>query len=177
MSEAYRGLMATMSTISSIRCTHFCTSPSLEALQKYFPRSVLPSSTHLKCIEARQYNRIRRPIAITTGLCKYGHPQAIVQYPVDISTGAIQSGMLRLTCPNLVKAIDEYEGVGAVKTFNDEVATREDISKNFDRVNRDWKDIRDQYTTKEEKQFVISKLGDDGDNFLSSGIIGVPLDR
>lgn len=154
----------------------FCTL-NFEILEKYFPKSVKPSNEHLKCLEERQNNKMSRPIAITTGLCKYGYPQASVQYPVDMSTGAAQSGMLRLTCPNLVKEIDEYEGAGAVKSFNVDIATQADVSINYKQVNRDWRKIRSVCMTDVEKQFVRDKLGSDSEHFFSSGIIGVPSDR
>lgn len=42
--------------------------------------------------------------------CKHGFPQAFVFHP---SKTTFNSGLFRLTCPLLVKAVDEYEAQGA----------------------------------------------------------------
>jgi len=63
----------------------------------------------LACIEDRQ---LLHPITCAGGprqLCSHGFPQAFVFHP---SKTTLNSGMFRLCCPLLVKAVDEYEAKG-----------------------------------------------------------------
>jgi len=53
--------------------------------------------------------------------CRHGFPQAVLSNPVGHSTSTgwkPVSGICRLTCPHLVKALDEYEAEGAVAAYN-----------------------------------------------------------
>ena len=150
----------------------------LHELNKYFPNGNVPTNHQMKCIEERQHgNIIKRPIAVSTGVCKYGFPQVLVQHPVDGNSNTTQSGMLRLTCPHLVREIDALEGSGGVKHFNTDVAVLEEVAENFGQVNRDWRQIRDAYMTDEERMIIRQKLGSRADHFLNSGIIGIPMGR
>ena len=145
---------------------------------KHFKLGIKPEIHHLKCIEERQTgSRMKKSIAVSLGHCKYGFPQAVVRRPVDMENGVTQSGMVRLTCPHLVREIDEYEAAGGVSIFNKEFAIKDDVSANFRVVNQDWQIIRNEYSTPEEKTHVKEKLGDRAINFFDSGIIGVPLER
>jgi hypothetical protein len=64
--------------------------------------------------------------------CKHGFPQAFAFDPLTrapwMVNGAelprkskLESGLFRLSCPMLVRAIDEWEGEGAVRAINDEL--------------------------------------------------------
>lgn len=68
--------------------------------------------------------------------CKHGHPQAFAFDPVRRAPWAfgterkskLESGLFRLSCPLLVKAVDEWEAEGAVKRINEEVVSGTDGS-------------------------------------------------
>jgi len=55
--------------------------------------------------------------------CRHGYPQAFMWDPMPVERKAvpIDAGLFRLSCPLLVKAIDEWESEGAVATLNAEV--------------------------------------------------------
>jgi hypothetical protein len=93
--------------------------------------------------------------------------------PVDIKNTSINSGMLRLTCPHLVKLIDDIEGRGGVKLYNESIVESKDVLKNFAHVNEQWRLIKHAAITPEEKEYIEDKLQDKTDDFLNSGIIGI----
>mmetsp|Transcript_10832 Transcript_10832/g.33362 ORF Transcript_10832/g.33362 Transcript_10832/m.33362 type:complete len:365 (+) Transcript_10832:171-1265(+) len=66
-----------------------------------------------------------RPYPLAVGArCKHGFPQAFVWDPLSRQAAGrskrvpVDSGLFRLTCPLLVKAIDEWEAEGAVAEMN-----------------------------------------------------------
>jgi hypothetical protein len=81
--------------------------------------------------------------------------------------------MLRLTCPHLVKLIDEIEGQGGVKLYNERLVEQKDTQKNFALVNEQWRLIKHAAITQEEKSYIDDKLQDKADDFLNSGLIGI----
>ena len=96
-----------------------------------------------------------------------------MQYPVG---GGVSSGMIRLSCPHLVKAVDEYERQGALEEFDailaDEVVG-EKLRRNFLETNLAWREIRGKAVTEEERELMKKKLGEEGaDHLMRSGIIG-----
>lgn len=100
--------------------------------------------------------------------------KAVVRRPVDLKNSIINSGMLRLTCPYLVKLIDDIEGQGGVKRYNEErIVGQQSILDNFSHVNDQWRLIKHAATTQEERDYVAEKLQDRADDFLNSGIIGI----
>ena len=76
-------------------------------LQKAEP----PTKSDLECIESRQLEvKVSRIFAVEKDRCRYGHPRAFIRYPVTYPYGPridekprVSSGMLRLSCPHLVK--------------------------------------------------------------------------
>lgn len=151
---------------------------------------------HLSCcqlgIEQRQLDRPTDGIvAVEAAKCKYGKPRAFVRSPVtrrDIAEKpskaiAISSGMLRLSCPHLVKAIDEMEATGGIEGVNDSLQSQsselgKQYRNSFLSANTAWKSIRAQLCTPEDSIVATEVLGAKGfGNMMESGIIGVTLDK
>lgn len=81
--------------------------------------------------------------------------------------------MLRLTCPHLVKLIDNIEGQGGVQLYNERNVKRKEVQENFAHVNAQWRLIKHAAVTQAEKAYVEEKLQDRADDFFNSGIIGI----
>jgi hypothetical protein len=81
--------------------------------------------------------------------------------------------MLRLTCPHLVKLIDEIEAQGGVEDFNVRISDQARVRKNFAHVNDQWRLIKRASINEEEKEYIENKLHDKAEDFLNSGIIGI----
>lgn len=79
----------------------------------------------------RQLGYTPHPLAVGAR-CRHGFPQAFVWDPLSRQEGGrakrvpVDSGLFRLTCPLLVKAIDEWEAEGAVAALNQRVAAARD---------------------------------------------------
>ena len=97
-----------------------------------------PSEDDIRVIEERHLGHLMSNIIGVGMRCKHGYPQAFAFDPIDRapwafgSTGQrkskLESGLFRLSCPLLVKAIDEWEAEGAVKAINEEVISGADAS-------------------------------------------------
>ena len=76
--------------------------------------------------------------------CRHGFPQAFAFDMVDTyrSTGAVNSGLCRLSCPLLVRAIDEWEADAGVRAFNMQLAARADWRADFRATNTAVADMR-----------------------------------
>ena len=118
--------------------------------------------------------------AIPKNKCKHGFPQAFVQYPIG---GGISSGMVRLSCPHLVKHVDSYENNGGIEYFNSILRNEENeegnvLRNNFKDINLSWQKIRTKSITEKEKQFLEQQIGHDkSNNLINSGIIGITLNK
>lgn len=146
---------------------------------EYFPNSTRPTLEDVKIIEERQIGRPPHSIfAIEKSRCKYGFPQAFVQYPVST---AISSGMIRLACPHLVKGIDTLEAEGGLDFFDAKLANETEdgiLRTTFDKANKAWRTIRDVTVNNEDKKHMVSKLGVEGSEFLmESGLIGCTIGK
>ena len=81
--------------------------------------------------------------------------------------------MVRLTCPHLVKLIDDIERDGGVKKYNERIRNQEDVLSNFENVNEAWRIIKQKIISEEERQCVKDRLGIQSNAFFDSGIIGI----
>lgn len=75
----------------------------------------LATEEDMRCIEERQ---LRHRAGTTIGVsppCRHGFPQA---FAFDPCGHKISSGLFRLSCPFLVKAIDELEDEGGIEDVN-----------------------------------------------------------
>lgn len=93
-------------------------------IEKYFPNCEIPNATMIEVIEKRQIAS-RTPFVVANEKhgCKYGFTQAFLRQPVSgrdnhNELGKLQSGMVRLSCPHLVKEIDTFEEEGGIDQIN-----------------------------------------------------------
>lgn len=91
-------------------------------INKHLPHSEITNATVQEMIEKRQISSSTPQVfANEKHGCKYGFTQAFVRYPVSSlgkQLGQLQSGMLRLSCPHLVKEIDIFEEEGGIDQIN-----------------------------------------------------------
>ncbi len=107
--------------------------------------------------------------------CQHGFPQAFVFHP---SKTAFNSGLFRLTCPLLVKAVDEYEAQGGLAEFNHLMSQDPAMQREFRRVNARHSVIRRQLAEPEQLEPYIAKLGPQVvEQILASGIAGVSPEK
>ncbi len=177
---------------------------SRSEITSLFPTSIPYTAEDKRCIEERQLDRtVNGMFAVEALKCKHGYPRAFVRssitYPAhlyeddatDKTPGMssseypdkmqVSSGMLRLSCPHLVKAIDDLEDNGGIGIVNrqliasqkdDELA--ESLRDSFLAVNRAWADIRACTMSDNDIKVAESYLGVEGaKNMINSGIIGV----
>ena len=93
----------------------------------------------------------------------------------------INSGMVRLSCPHLVKAVDELEKKGGIENFNsrlnasgDEDELAETLRESFLHANKAWANIKAVTMSKADMKAAETYLGKEGaDTMVKSGIIGV----
>jgi hypothetical protein len=145
----------------------------------YFPLAAIPTVSDMEVIESRQIGRpARGTFGVENARCKYGFPQAFVQYPVGRS---ISSGMIRLSCPHLVKAVDEVEAEGGLDSFDSKLAMEAEdgvLRSSFNSTNLAWIAIRNDAVSLKDRDYVQKKLGIEGTKFLmESGIIGCTIGK
>uniref|UniRef100_A0A7S1UER6 Uncharacterized protein n=1 Tax=Phaeomonas parva TaxID=124430 RepID=A0A7S1UER6_9STRA len=75
-----------------------------------------PTEDDRRSLEERQLRHPGNIAAVPCTSCKHGFPQAFFSDPRE--GRRLHSATLRLTCPWLVKAIDEYEAEDGVRKFN-----------------------------------------------------------
>jgi len=115
--------------------------------------------------------------------CQHGFPQAGLSSPIghDTSTGwKPVSGICRLTCPYLVKALDEYEAEGAVAAYNVRLAGGEETPEGriwpaaLDGANQAHRKLRRALISDEDVERVRERLGSaHEDAFMQSGVAGM----
>lgn len=135
-----------------------------------------PSTHHLKCLKERQYQSMT-PLVSTTGKCRYGYPQVTVNSPVHLEKKMASSGMIRLTCPHLVKEIDHLERDGGVAKFNEEVAPTTHAIEDFLEAHQIWNEIRQETMSVEEVEFIQQRFGEKAESFLSTGFLGIQMGK
>ncbi|KAJ1619493.1 hypothetical protein T492DRAFT_1084982 [Pavlovales sp. CCMP2436] len=84
------------------------------------------SEADTECIEQRQLTHKISSMMAVGKRCKYGFPQALVTDPLGrlkfgLGGHPVDAALFRLTCPHLVKGLDEWEAKGAVKSFNEKL--------------------------------------------------------
>ena len=184
------------------------TNLSAELLHRLFPKGAAYTEQDKLCIETRQLDRTVNGIwAVEKKRCKYGFPRAFVRsavtypnkcYPDDSEVKTpgmlgseardkiqVSSGMLRLSCPHLVKAVDDLEDEGGIETINDRLnADRDDdelaepLRLSFLRVNKAWATIRSTTMSQGDIKVAEAYLGKEGaSTMINSGIIGVTPEK
>ena len=154
--------------------------PPSSLIRKYFPLGKSPSPFELSCIAERQLEHdVHNVFAVDKLGCRHGFPRAMVMYPVrQIPIKSVNSGMIRLTCPHLVKEIDKLESCGGIKDINSSLASSSEMKSDFNRTNMTWSSIRKDSCEIKDVECVKEALGVEGCNhFFESGIIGVSKGR
>ena len=115
--------------------------------------------------------------------CQHGFPQVGLSSPIghDTTTGwKPVSGICRLTCPYLVKALDEYEAEGAVAAYNIRLTGGEETFEGrtwpaaLDGANQAHRKLRRALMSDEEVARVRERLGSEHeDAFMQSGVAGM----
>ena len=94
-----------------------------------FPNSIPVQSSDVQVLQRQtgQVNPSRAAIGVPKVCqCQHGFPQAFAMDPVPPrspstkSKPRINSGLVKLTCPHLVRAIDALEDEGLIQTWNEE---------------------------------------------------------
>jgi hypothetical protein len=152
---------------------------SKKVIKDHFPLSALPTLQDQQVIEQRQTGRPAHGIfGVENTRCKYGFPQAYAQYPV---TRSISSGMIRLSCPHLVKAVDELEAEGGLDYFDAKLLEEPAdgvLRTSFNETNQAWISIRKDTVSESDRKYVDTYLGTEGaENFMESGIIGCTIGK
>ncbi len=144
---------------------------------------ILPTLTPLNdsdrrtiCLKQFQFDS-KRIIGSCSTTCRKGYPQVIVMYPVNLTSSTISSGILRLTCPHLVREIDQLEREGSVKKYNENLTNKPEIIEDFLQSHETWRTIRKLAMNEEEVSFVQTKLQDRANDVFESGLIGIPKGR
>ena len=92
---------------------------SFSALQGLGLNLSTPTAGDKKCVEYHQLGRpdmrFRADMVAVGERCRHGFPQAFM---FNLEGKKLHSGIFRLSCPLLVKAIDEWEAEGAVRELN-----------------------------------------------------------
>lgn len=148
--------------------------------KKYFPNGAVPTEADIACVAQRQLgHKVGDVIAVDNVRCKHGFTRAIVRFPVQMHTkSTAHSGMLRLTCPHLVKEIDKLEANGAIPAVNKQLESRFDLIESFNETNETWESARKDSVNIEEIAHVERVFGKDGAKiFFDSGIVGVTKGR
>ena len=96
-----------------LKINNFCCNFTTQTSELFFKNGEHPTSDFKNCIEQRQLQHpVDNILFIDRMKCKHGFPQAFVQSAVNQTT--VNSGMLRLSCPHLVKEIDILEKNGGI---------------------------------------------------------------
>lgn len=148
-------------------------------LEKYLPKADPIDEKSLHCIVTRQTLVVTPDIfAVDKERCRYGFPRAFVRYPFSRTW---QTGMVRLSCPHLVRAVDKLEADGGVVKFDKILQAKESnpiqvkLKESFLKLNDTWNkilnDLMTDFTRKlAERNFLV--LGT-YQRFFDSGFIGV----
>jgi hypothetical protein len=146
--------------------------------------TLFPNSAPIQSIDTRVLQRQTgqiNPSKAAIGVpkicqCRHGFPQAFAMDPVppntDVgtTTNRMNSGLVKLTCPHLVRAVDTLEDEGLIQSWNNE------------KVEEWWDDIQSAHKvhadtrqsllpSEEDRQSIASKLGERGlEAFMDAGV-------
>lgn len=108
--------------------------------------------------------------------CFHGFPQAALWRPVG-DNDAIKpvSGITRLTCPHLVKAVDELEASGAIPEFNGRLAVDEEWQAALAQTTKDHSEMRAALMTDKDRARLDERFGSPAHvaAFMASGLAGM----
>jgi hypothetical protein len=107
--------------------------------------------------------------------CRHGFPQAFAMDPIhsgrDNSAGRVNSGLLKLTCPHLVRAVDSLEDEGMISIFNERLKENNSFQEATDDAHAVHAASRKELLNDNEVEAVRLKLGERGTTaFLEAGV-------
>uniref|UniRef100_A0A7S4MAG0 Uncharacterized protein n=1 Tax=Odontella aurita TaxID=265563 RepID=A0A7S4MAG0_9STRA len=152
-----------------------------------FPNSVpvLPADLDVLVRQTGQAAPTRAAIGLpSTCRCRHGFPQAFALDPLPAGSGRANSGLLKLTCPHLVNAVDDLEDDGGIVTFNERLAVcppdgvgdeeRRRLRNSAAEAHTVHASMRrDMLSSNDDLEALCSKLGERGaEAFLGSGVAG-----
>jgi hypothetical protein len=110
--------------------------------------------------------------------CRHGFPQAFAMDPIH--SGRVNSGLLKLTCPLLVRAVDSLEDEGMISLFNQQLQDNNNNNNNnsnyvqqasTDEAHAVHAASRQELLNDKEVDAVRLKLGERGTTaFLEAGV-------
>jgi len=139
-----------------------------------FPSSIPTEPCHIDTFQRQtgQKNPSLAAIGIPAtacATCRHGFPQAFAMDPMH--AGRINSGLLKLTCPLLVRAVDQLEDDGVMEEWK--VDLNNIVAKEMQEGHALHASIRQSMLSPEEIQQVQTKLGPHGAQaFLEAGVAG-----
>lgn len=138
-----------------------------------------PTERDRESIELRQ---LRHPVTSLMGTgrrCQYGFPQAFMLNPqgrfrAGLKRIPLDAGLFRLSCPFLVRAIDEWESEGAVQDFNTRILASEALHADLQEINNRHRSIRRHVVG--EVDSAALDADPVGNIILNSGLAGLTVD-
>jgi hypothetical protein len=144
-----------------------------------FPNSVpaQPSDVESFIRQTGQIAPAKAAIGVPSSCaCRHGFPQAFAMDPIH--SGRINSGLLKLTCPLLVRAVDSLEDEGMISLFNQRLEENNNNSNNYiqqatDEAHAVHAASRQELLNGRDVDAVRVKLGERGTTaFLEAGVAG-----
>jgi hypothetical protein len=147
-------------------------------MNEFVPNGAAPLESDYSTFDRQlEYHMARDIAAVDKSRCRHGRCRAFFRFPVGVS-GTVDSGMVRLSCPYLVQAVDRMEAEGFINLLNEEVKSDPKRLKSFLDANKEFSKIRHTITGPSERAMVVHHLGQEAANaFFSSGIVGVSSDK
>jgi hypothetical protein len=148
-----------------------------------FPNSVAVAPDDLLTL-TRQTGQVS-PSKAASGVpsfchCRHGFAQAFALDPAPPSSGRMTSGLLKLSCPLLVRAVDELEDEGFIQQFNERVATNVELQAAILDAHQTHATARMQMIGQQEETLktIEEKLGERGATaFMQAGVAAVSFDN
>ena len=155
--------------------------------QTKFPNSIPVASDDVDTFR-RQTGQINPAMAAigvpAKSMCRHGFPQVFVLDPYPPGERRINSGILKLTCPHLVRAVDDLEDQGMIQNLNEQIGDTSSIKLNEGEEkdpilsimlgsHKRHSNARKRMLTQDDITSIQSKLGEKGVHaFLESGVAG-----
>ncbi|CAB9530151.1 Protein of unknown function (DUF501) [Seminavis robusta] len=160
-------------------------STSCSLRQTQFPNSIPVSDADIATLirQTGQVNPSKAAIGIPSCTnCRHGFPQAFAMDPLPPSNtkGRINSGLLKLTCPLLVQAVDALEDDGIIPLWNDRYVKQDQVlQEDIQQTHALHAQVRQKLLQQQPQQpednsdIIRQKLGEKGaEAFLRAGVAG-----
>ena len=180
--------------LAAVCCLKPCNSLTLSSIsggdklvrESLFPHSRDATATDVEVMKCQigQSNPGEAAIGVPSSCrCQHGFPQVFAMDPFP-NGKRLNSGLIKLTCPLLVRAIDQLEDDGFISQFNNLVSegsndTKEsELQTSMRNAHSVHASVRHQLIgTEEEKDLIRAKLGEEHFlAFMSAGVAGASPD-